>query len=218
MNSFKCRHADAFCLAIALALVLPATAAATAPIAPHPQDPRYFLFQAKIEHPDRAVQLFNFHYAAPPDVIALNSGLNRAIGDDETGFKGIDDRVYRTEAWEFLLAGGSVFSNLDYSFTVANPDGVRREGPHPRRRRPYSPQAIDNLARLPGGIRFRADDPGSLVDSGRSPGQSNGARTGCERARLCGLSERRRSRGTQNGLACRPIPCGVGEPSNRRRR
>ena len=57
-------------------------------------------------------------------MIALNAGLNRAIGDDETGFRGTDDRVYRTEAWEFLLAGGSAFSNLDYSFTVAHPDGT----------------------------------------------------------------------------------------------
>ena len=46
------------------------------------------------------------------------------LGDDETGFRGSDDRVYRTEAWEFLLAGGSVFSNLDYAFTTQHPDGT----------------------------------------------------------------------------------------------
>ena len=85
--------------------------------------------RARIEHPDPAVRLFNFHYATPPDVIALNAGLNAAIGDDETGFRGNDDRVYRTEAWEFLLAGGGVFSNLDYSFTVAHPDGTAPSRP-----------------------------------------------------------------------------------------
>ena len=91
--------------------------------------PRHMIAQniangrAKIENPDPAVSLFNFHYATPPDVIALNATLNKAIGDDETGFLGTGDRVYRTEAWEFLLAGGSTFSNLDYSFTVAHPDG-----------------------------------------------------------------------------------------------
>ena len=79
--------------------------------------------RAKIKDPDPAVSLFNFHYATPPDVIALNSGLMRAIGDDETGFRGTDDLAYRTEAWEFMLAGGSTFSHLDYSFTVAHPDG-----------------------------------------------------------------------------------------------
>ena len=91
--------------------------------------PRHMIAQniangrAKIIDPDLAVSLFNFHYATPPDVIALNAGLKRAIGDDETGFRGIGDLPYRTEAWEFLLAGGSVFDHLDYSFTVAHPDG-----------------------------------------------------------------------------------------------
>jgi hypothetical protein len=80
--------------------------------------------RAKIANPDPAVSLFNFHYATPPDVIALNAGLNKAFGDDETGFRGCDDRVYRTEAWEFLLAGGSVYSNLDYSFTTKQPGGT----------------------------------------------------------------------------------------------
>jgi hypothetical protein len=91
--------------------------------------PRHMIAQniangrVKIKDPDPSVSLFNFHYATPPDVIALNAGLKRAIGDDETGFRGTGDLPYRTEAWEFLLAGGSVISNLDYSFTVAHPDG-----------------------------------------------------------------------------------------------
>ena len=69
--------------------------------------------RAKVNGPEPSVSLYNFHYATPPDVVALNAGLNKAIGDDETGFRGTSDRVYRTEAWEFLLAGGSTFSNLD---------------------------------------------------------------------------------------------------------
>ena len=91
--------------------------------------PRHMIAQniangsAKVKDPDPAVSLFNFHYATPPDVIALNAGLRRAIGDDETGFRGTGDLAYRSEAWEFMLAGGSTFSHLDYSFTVAQPDG-----------------------------------------------------------------------------------------------
>ena len=79
--------------------------------------------KAKVERPDPSVSLFNFHYASPPDVIAMNAGLRAAVGDDETGFRGTGDRHYRREAWEFLLAGGSLYNNLDYSFTVAHPDG-----------------------------------------------------------------------------------------------
>lgn len=73
--------------------------------------------KAKVENPDPNVAIFNFHYASPPVTVAMNADLDRPIAFDETGFKGRGDRTYRRQAWEFLLAGGSVFSNLDYSFT-----------------------------------------------------------------------------------------------------
>ncbi|MCL5278862.1 MAG: glycoside hydrolase family 5 protein [Planctomycetes bacterium] len=78
----------------------------------------------KIENPNPTVSIFNFHYAKPPVAVTQNYPLNKAIGDDETGFAG-EDRVkpYRLEAWDFLVAGGAVFSNLDYSFTVGHEQG-----------------------------------------------------------------------------------------------
>lgn len=79
---------------------------------------------AKIENPHPAVSIFNFHYATPPETVAMNFGLNRVIGDDETGFRGTNDVAYRTEAWDFLLAGGGLFNNLDYSFVAGNEDGT----------------------------------------------------------------------------------------------
>jgi len=79
---------------------------------------------ARVENPHPAVSILNFHYASPPDAVAVNYDLNRAIGDNETGFKGTDDTPYRMEAWEFLLAGGSLFSHLDYSFAVGHEDGT----------------------------------------------------------------------------------------------
>jgi hypothetical protein len=79
---------------------------------------------AKVTAPNPHVSIFNFHYATPPDTVAVNFGLNKVIGDDETGFKGKDDLPYRTEGWDFLLAGGAVYSNLDYSYTCARPNGT----------------------------------------------------------------------------------------------
>ncbi len=79
---------------------------------------------AKIEKPHPAVSVFNFHYANPPAAVALNYGLNKVIGDNETGFKGTDDAHYRMEAWEFILAGGGLYNNLDYSFTAGHEDGT----------------------------------------------------------------------------------------------
>ena len=79
---------------------------------------------AKIEKPHPAVSVFNFHYANPPAAVALNYGLNKVIGDNETGFKGTADAHYRMEAWEFILAGGGLYNNLDYSFTAGREDGT----------------------------------------------------------------------------------------------
>lgn len=73
------------------------------------------------EHP--AVLILNFHYSNPPLVVPLNYGLDRAIGENETGFRGTADEYYRREAWEFMLAGGALFNHLDYSFTVGHEDG-----------------------------------------------------------------------------------------------
>ncbi len=78
----------------------------------------------RIAPPHPAVSVFNFHYANPPDAVALNDGLNRVIGDNETGFKGTGDAHYRMEAWEFLLAGGALFNHLDYSFVAGHEDGT----------------------------------------------------------------------------------------------
>ena len=70
------------------------------------------------------MSIFNFHYATPPDAVAMNYALNKVIGDDETGFRGVDDAFYRSEAWEFVLAGGGLYNNLDYSFAVGHEDGT----------------------------------------------------------------------------------------------
>ncbi len=78
----------------------------------------------KIDKPDPNVSIFNYHYATPPDTIEQNFRLNKVFSDDETGFRGKEDVYYRTEAWEFLIAGGAICDNLDYSFTPAHPDGT----------------------------------------------------------------------------------------------
>ncbi len=66
--------------------------------------------------------IVNFHYAYP-EAAEWNRGLNRVIGCDETGFAGKDDAHYRRQAWRFMLSGGALFNNLDYSFTVGHEDG-----------------------------------------------------------------------------------------------
>jgi hypothetical protein len=78
----------------------------------------------KVADPDPRVSVFNFHYSRPPDSVALNWDLKRPIGCNETGFDGQADATYRVQGWEFIMAGGALYNNLDYSFTTGREDGT----------------------------------------------------------------------------------------------
>ncbi len=93
------------------------------------KDPKHLIsnnvanLKKKVASPREGVTVYNFHYAAPPVTVAMNYHLNMPIGDNETGFDGTEDEVYRKEAWNFILAGGALFNHLDYSFTAETEDG-----------------------------------------------------------------------------------------------
>ncbi len=88
-------------------------------------------FRYPVRDVDPRVSILNFHYAWP-EAATLNLGLRRIVAFDETGFATPHDRVaaattdavYRRQAWEFLMAGGGIFSMLDYSFAVGHEDGA----------------------------------------------------------------------------------------------
>jgi hypothetical protein len=80
----------------------------------------------KVTKPNPHVSIFNFHYAKPPTTVGENYGLNKVIGDDETGFSGSEPKAYRLEGWDFIIAGGGLYNNLDYSFTVGSEDGTAK--------------------------------------------------------------------------------------------
>lgn len=69
------------------------------------------------------ISILNFH-AAKSDAVRLNYPLNKVVAFDETGGADRRDRKYRTEGWEFLLAGGGVYDHLDLSFTPDREDGT----------------------------------------------------------------------------------------------
>ena len=78
----------------------------------------------KIDKPHPAVSIFNFHNVPTPEVVEANFGLNKVIAQDETCPNAKTTAFdYRRWAWLFLLAGGAIYDNLDYSFTIAQPKG-----------------------------------------------------------------------------------------------
>jgi hypothetical protein len=82
----------------------------------------YCNFRHSLEAVDPAISILNFHYAWP-EAVWMNYSWDRPISFDESGFAGQSDTTYLRQAWQFILAGGSVFNNLDYSFYVGHEDG-----------------------------------------------------------------------------------------------
>jgi|HubBroStandDraft_1064217.scaffolds.fasta_scaffold05283_6 hypothetical protein len=83
----------------------------------------YCNFRLPVRQLVDGVSVVNFHYAYP-EAVLLNYGLGKAISYDETGFLGHDDALYRRQAWNFMLSGGSAFDSLDYSFSAGREDGT----------------------------------------------------------------------------------------------
>jgi hypothetical protein len=78
---------------------------------------------AAIKDLSPSVSILNFHAASANDV-RLNYHWNKVIAFDETGGSDRSDQKYRTEGWDFILAGGGVYDHLDFSFTPGREDGA----------------------------------------------------------------------------------------------
>lgn len=70
------------------------------------------------------ISVFNVHYDANAEILRTNPNIDRLLAFNETGFNGTADDNYRTQGWTFLLSGGGLYGNLDFSFTVGHEDGT----------------------------------------------------------------------------------------------
>jgi hypothetical protein len=68
------------------------------------------------------VSILNFHYAHP-EAARDNLDLGITLSLDETGFMPHEDTLYLFQAWRFLLSGGGIYNNLDYSFVAGEEEG-----------------------------------------------------------------------------------------------
>ena len=168
---------------------------------------------ATIADPHPAVSIFNFHYASPPETVAMNYGLNKAIGDDETGFRGVSDDVYRMEGWDFVIAGGGLYNNLDYSFAAGYEDGTfeypaSQPGGGSRALR----RQLKVLAGFIGGFDFvRMAPDNAVITQGAPPGGSARALVDRGRAMAIYLRKKRASSGSAKEEPA-PADAGPSEP------
>ena len=79
-------------------------------------------FKVSIPEVSPTISILNFHYAWP-EAATWNYHYDKVVGFDESGFAGSSDEVYRRQAWQFMLSGGGLFNNLDYSFYVGEEKG-----------------------------------------------------------------------------------------------
>ena len=90
----------------------------------------YCNYAQPIPEIDKNVDIMNFHYVWPK-AVEWNYGYNKPISFDESGFSQKNEATYRKQAWRFIMAGGAVFNNLDYSFVVGHEDGSFEENNSP---------------------------------------------------------------------------------------
>jgi hypothetical protein len=80
-------------------------------------------FMCPIREVSDYVSIINIHYALP-QAVEYNYGYDLPVSFDEDGFCGTGERRYRENGWNFILAGGGIYNNLDYSFFIGYEDGT----------------------------------------------------------------------------------------------
>jgi hypothetical protein len=79
-------------------------------------------FEYAVDQPVNNVSILNFHYATSR-AVSSNLAFSGVKSLDETGFMPHRSELYLEQAWRFVLAGGGIYNNLDYSFITGNEEG-----------------------------------------------------------------------------------------------
>jgi len=90
----------------------------------------YCNYAQPIAEVDENIDILNFHYVWP-EAVHWNYGYDKPINFDESGFAQKEEATYRKQAWRFILAGGAIFNNLDYSFVAGHEDGSFEDNSSP---------------------------------------------------------------------------------------
>jgi hypothetical protein len=69
------------------------------------------------------ISVFNHHYDKDALSAKLNYGINRVLSFNETGLMPPSTPQYRIQGWKYLLSGGALYNNLDFTFEVGNETG-----------------------------------------------------------------------------------------------
>ena len=69
------------------------------------------------------ISVFNHHYDKNAESVKLNYGINKVLSFNETGLMPASTPQYRIQGWKYLMSGGALYDNLDFTFEVGSEDG-----------------------------------------------------------------------------------------------
>jgi hypothetical protein len=71
------------------------------------------------------ISVFNHHYDRDAVSVRLNyDQTDRAFAFNETGLMPPNSDEYRIQGWRYLMCGGALYNNLDFTFTTGHEDGT----------------------------------------------------------------------------------------------
>jgi hypothetical protein len=70
------------------------------------------------------ISVFNHHYDKDAASVRLNyKSIPRAFAFNETGLMPKYSEAYRIQGWRYMMSGGALYNNLDFTFQVGHEDG-----------------------------------------------------------------------------------------------
>jgi len=70
------------------------------------------------------ISVFNHHYDKSARSVRLNyDRIPKAFSFNETGLMPTYSNAYRIQGWKYLMCGGALYNNLDFTFQVGHEDG-----------------------------------------------------------------------------------------------
>jgi len=70
------------------------------------------------------ISVFNHHYDKDAVSVKANyQNIPRAFAFNETGLMHTYTKAYRIQGWRYLMSGGALYNNLDFTFQVGHEDG-----------------------------------------------------------------------------------------------
>ena len=70
------------------------------------------------------ISVLNVHYDRDAMSLRLNAGhISKAFAFNETGLMPVYSDEYRIQGWKYMMSGGALYNNLDYTYQVGAEDG-----------------------------------------------------------------------------------------------